>query len=127
MHSHLFLAGLAIWAGATAYLRLDGQRLLRPGPWWATLLLFAISFLLLAVLTRRLCKRFQVPRERWPSAAISLALPTLLLDPISSAFFSGVFPKIAPEMAGAFGGWMLCCCAGALLGVMVGQPRLSRA
>jgi hypothetical protein len=123
MHRGLFLAGLAIWVGATAFLRFDGQRLLRPGPWWATLLLFAISFLLMAILARRLCQRFQVPRERWPAAAISLALPTLLLDPMSSAFFPAIFPNMAPHMAGTFGGWMLCCCAGALLGAMVGLPR----
>jgi hypothetical protein len=126
MYKHLFLVGLAIWVSASAYLRFDGQRLLRPKPWWGTLLLFVISFLLMAVLARRLCNRFQVPRERWPSAAISLALPTLLLDPFSSAFFSAAFPNIAPEMSGVFGGWMLCCCAGALLGVMVGQPRSAR-
>jgi hypothetical protein len=123
MHSRLFVAGLLIWLGATAYLRLDGQRLLHPGPWWGTLLLFAISFPLMASLARRLCKRFQLSQEQWAAGAVSLVLPTLLLDPISSAFFCRVFPNIAPGLAGIFGGWMLCCCAGVLVGAIVGQPR----
>jgi len=48
--------------------------------------------------------------------------PTLLLDPFSSAFFPIVFPNIAPEMAGVFGGWMLLCCAAALVGVTIQWP-----
>ena len=123
MYARLFLVGAAIWAAATAYLRLDGQRLLHTGHWLGTLVLFAVSFPMMAMLARRLCKRFQLPREQWPVGAISLALPTLLFDSFSSAFFSAAFPNIAPEMAGIFGGWMLCCCAGALVGVLVGHPR----
>jgi hypothetical protein len=56
------------------------------------------------------------------NGAFFVMLPTLLLDPFSSAFFPAVFPNIAPEMAGVFGGWMLCSCAGALLGAAV-RPR----
>jgi len=116
MRRRLFFIGLAIWIGATLALRFAGQLILRPRPWPAILILFAISFLLMAWLVRRLCRRFQVPPEQWPAGAISLALPTLLLDPFSSAFFPVVFPNLAPELAGVFGGWMLVCCAGALLG-----------
>ena len=61
-------------------------------------------------------------KAMWPAGGISLALPTLLFDPFSSAFFSAIFPNIAPEMAGVFGGWMLVCCAGALLGVLPLRP-----
>ena len=116
MHRGLLVTGLLIWFAATAALRLAGQFLLRSSRWPATLALFTISFVLMAWLARRLCARFQLPPERWPAGAISLALPTLILDPFSSAFFAFVFPNIAPEMAGIFGGWMLICCAGALLG-----------
>ena len=119
MHIRLFLNGLAIWAGATLVLRLAGQRVLLPGHWTKTLILFAISFPLMALLVRRLCGKFQLAREQWPAGAISLALPTLLLDPFSSAFFRVVFPNMAPEMAGVFGGWMLWCCAGALAGATI--------
>ena len=116
MHRNLFISGLIIWIAATLGLRFAGQFVLRPRPWPATVILFAASFLVMAWLARRLCRRFQVPPERWPGGAISLALPTLLLDPFSSAFFTVVFPNLAPELAGIFGGWMLVCCAGALLG-----------
>jgi hypothetical protein len=118
MHHRLFLYGLSMWAAATLALRLAGQYVLHAGNWAATLLLFAISFLAMAWLARNLCGGFAVPRDQWAAGAISLALPTLLLDPFSSAFFPTVFPNIAPDAAGVFGGWMLCCCAGALAGAL---------
>jgi hypothetical protein len=118
MKTSLVLCGLAIWAGATIVLRITGQRLLHPDDWLRTLLLFAVSFPLMAWIVRRLCRRFQLPRDQWLWGALSVALPTLLLDPFSSAFFPVVFPNMAPEAAGVFGGWMLWCCAGALLGVI---------
>jgi hypothetical protein len=112
----LTIYGFAIWLGATAFLRVIGQHVLRPNNLLGTIIIFAISFPLMAWLTRRLCSRVHLPPDNWPSGAISLALPTLLLDPFSSAFFPVVFPNIAPELAGVFGGWMLWCCAGALIG-----------
>ena len=119
MHRGLFLSGLAIWIAATVALRLAGQYVLRPRPWPATVLLFTASLLLMTWLARRLCRRFELAPERWPEGATSLALPTLLFDPFSSAFFPMLFPNLAPELAGVFGGWMLACCAGALLGGML--------
>jgi hypothetical protein len=80
---------------------------------------------LMAGLVRRLCMRFHLEREQWLQGAFSVALPTLLLDPFSSAFFPVVFPNMAPEVAGTFGGWMLWCCAGALVGVSIGRHRRS--
>ncbi len=113
----LFLLGLAGWTIATLALRLAGQHVLRPGNLAGTLILFAVSFPLMALLARRLCSRFQLRPEQWPAGAVAILLPTLLLDPFSSAFFPVVFPNIAPQLAGVFGGWMLWCCAGALVGV----------
>ena len=120
MHIRLVLSGLAIWGAASALLRASGQLLLHPGDWKGTLILFAVSFPAMAWIVRRLCRRFHLPREQWLAGALSITLPTLLLDPFSSAFFPVVFPNIAPEMAGVFGGWMLWCCAGALLGGTIG-------
>jgi hypothetical protein len=121
MKHKLVLYGLAIWLVATLALRFAGQRILHPGNWGRTLILFAVSFGLVAWLVRRLCRRFKLPREEWPAGAISLLLGTLLLDPFSSAFFPSVFPNIAPEAAGLFGGWMIICCAGGLVGAIVGN------
>jgi hypothetical protein len=117
LNKTLVFVGLVIWLGATAALRIAGQYVLRSNSWAGILILFALSFPFMAWLARRLCRR--LPAQRWPMGAISLALPTLVLDPFSSAFFPAVFPNIAPEMAGVFGGWMLCCCAGALLGASI--------
>ena len=119
MNTRLFLYGLAIWAGATVLLRLKGQHLLRPGDRIGMLALFALSFPLMAWLVRRLCKQAHLPPGQWLAGAFSIALPTLLLDPFSSAFFPTVFPNMAPEVAGVFGGWMLWCCAGAFVGAVI--------
>jgi Family of unknown function (DUF5367) len=122
MNLRLFLYGFGIWIAATIALRVAGQRLLHPGDWTGMLILFAVSFPLMAWLVRRLCTRFQLRPDQWPAGAVSVLLPTLLLDPFSSAFFPVVFPNMAREVAGVFGGWMLWCCAGALVGVTI-RPR----
>jgi hypothetical protein len=121
INGRLFLAGLAIWFAATVALRLAGQYVLRPGNSAGILIQFAISFPLMAWIVRRLCRRFRLPRQEWLMGAVSIALPTLLLDPFSSAFFPAAFPNMAPEVAGVFGGWMLFCCAGALTGALIRQ------
>jgi Family of unknown function (DUF5367) len=123
MKPRLIVVGFVIWLLATVALRLAGQRLLRPGEPSATLILFAVTFPLMALLVRRVCISARLPREEWLSAAVSLLLPTLLLDPFSSAFFSIVFPNMVPEVAGVFGGWMLWCCAGGLIGAMLWRPK----
>ncbi len=43
----------------------------------------------LILLARRLLTRFGVPRDRWPSAVVSLALPTLVAD--AAAIPAGAF------------------------------------
>jgi hypothetical protein len=125
MRLRLFFSGLLIWIVATIALRFAGQRILRPNNPMGTLILFGISFFLMAVLVRRLCVRLRLPHEDWPAGAIAVLLPTLLLDPFSSAFFPVAFPNMAPELAGVFGGWMLICCAGGLVGAMPGRRRES--
>ena len=125
MHRPLFLCGLGIWIAATVALRIAGEYLLHPGDWKATLVLFAVSFPLMAWVARRLCSRFRLAQEDWLRGAFSIALPTLLLDPFSSAFFPAVFPNMRPEVAGVFGGWMLWCCAGAFVGASARGQRSS--
>jgi uncharacterized membrane protein YoaK (UPF0700 family) len=121
MRLRLVLLGFLFWALATGLLRLAGQRILSADHWVRIVLLFAASFGLMAILIRRVCIRARLDRDQWPIAAVSLLLPTLLLDPFSSAFFPVVFPNMAPEAAGVFGGWMIVCCAGGLVRSVV--PR----
>jgi hypothetical protein len=104
MKPRLLLYGLAIWFAATAPLRLRGQDLLRPGNPSRTLILFAVTFPLIAWVVRRNCRRVKLPRYQWLEGAFWLLLPTLVLDPFSNAFFPLVFPNMAPEVAGVFGG-----------------------
>jgi hypothetical protein len=112
----LLLCGLALWGLGTAAIRLAGHRLLHPDDAGRILILFGVTFPALAWICRRLCRRFRLPRERWLAGALSLALPTLLLDAFTSAFFSDVFPNVSARAAGLFGGWMLWCCAAAVVG-----------
>src|SRR5215472_7087433 len=119
----LIRSGFIIWLGATLALRFGGQHLLRPGDWKGTLILFAVTFPLIAWLVRRLCSGAGLPESEWLQGATALLLPTLLLDPFSSAFFPFVFPNMSPQVAGVFGGWMLWCCAGGLLGAGLRLPR----
>jgi len=123
LHARLFLTGLVIWIGATLTLRFAGQYLLHSGKWTSVVLLFVVSFVLMALLARSLCRSSRLPRTEWPRGAVSLVLPTLLLDPFSSAFFPFIFPNMAAELAGVFGGWMLVCCGGALAGVIVNPEK----
>jgi hypothetical protein len=125
LESQLFLRGFLIWLGATIALRVAGQHLLHANRGFGIVGLFAASFPLMALLARRLCQRSHLPRERWLAGAVWLTMPTLLLDAFSSAFFPVVFPNIPPQMAGAFGGWMLWCCAAAFAGVMMGRSANS--
>jgi hypothetical protein len=128
MNMRLLRTGFIIWLGATLALRLAGQHLLRPGDWKGTVVLLVVTFPVMAWLVRRLCAKVGLPQAEWVRGAISLLLPTLLLDPFSSAFFPIVFPNMSPQVAGVFGGWMLWCCAGALVGVsfLSGEPRIGK-
>src|SRR5580698_10983315 len=111
------LAGILIWTGGTVGVRLSGHRLLQPGHAAQTVCLYLISFLMMAFLVPRICRRIGFERDSWPAAATLLILPTLVLDPFSCAFFTTIFPNLDPASAGAFGGWMLICCGGGIVGV----------
>jgi len=123
MKLKLILLGLVLWFVATVALRVFGQRIVSDRNGLHVVLLFTISFLAVAFLVRFACIRARLAPEQWPAGAISLLLPTLLLDPFSSAFFPDVFPNMAPEVAGVFGGWMIICCAGGLLGALVHRSQ----
>lgn len=110
-----FIIGFIVWLAATVALRFTGQYLLYPGNVVAIAILLSASFPLMGVVARSVCAA--LPREQWPAAAILLVTPSLVLDTFSSAFFPIVYPNMPEQAAGLFGGWILCCCAGALLGV----------
>jgi hypothetical protein len=104
---------------ATIAIRVIGHRLLQPERMAQTILLYLISFVLMALLVRFICQRFGLPKDSWPAAATLLILPTLILDPFSCLFFATFFPNMSPSAAGTFGGWMLICCGGGVAGVWI--------
>jgi hypothetical protein len=109
--------GILIWTGGTVAIRLAGHRLLPPGHTVQIVGLYLASFVLMALLVPRICRRIGFERDLWPKAATLLILPTLILDTFSCAFFTSMFPNLDPGAAGAFGGWMLICCGGGIAGV----------
>ena len=111
------MIGFVIWLVATIVLRFTGQYVLHPENPVAVAVLLVASFPLMALVARWICADARVSREQWPAAAIFLVAPTLVLDAFASAFFSLFYPDVPPQAAGLFGGWMLSCCAGALIGV----------
>jgi hypothetical protein len=124
MRKNLVVLGFVFWLIATVALRFAGPRILSPD-WLHVVVLFAISFVAMAFVIRVACLRARLAPDQWLMAAVSLLLPTLLLDPFSSAFFPVVFPNFAPESAGVFGGWMIVCCAGGLVGAIVHRSAVA--
>ncbi len=123
MQTRLLLYGFALWIAGAAALRVAGQRVFHPENPASTLILFAVSFPLMAWIARRLLRASRLPIENWPAGAISLVLPTLLFDALSAAFFPLVYPNIPASAAGIFGGWMLWLSAAAFTGAMLGRKR----
>lgn len=113
----VLLLGILLWLVGTIAIRLIGQRVLHANQSLQTVILYLFSFVLMALLVRRIFRRLE--RDAWPTATTLLMLPTLILDPFSCAFFPVIFPNVDPAAAGIFGGWMLMFCAGAVAGVWV--------
>lgn len=111
----IFLFGVLLWLAGTIAIRLLGHRLLHTNQPLKTVILYLLSFVLMALLIPRIFRRLE--KDLWPAAATLLMLPTLILDPFSCLFFPVVFPNVDPAAAGLFGGWMLIFCAGAVAGV----------
>ena len=113
------ITGFVIWAAATIALRLAGQFAFR-----SPVLLFLVSLPAMILVARAVLVRFRASGER-ALAAIVLVAPGMLLDTISAAWFSRIFPNIRPDAAGVFGGWLLFCNVVVLLtAISTGQDRL---
>ena len=123
MRLRTLATGFLIWTAGTAAIRLAGHSLLRPGRALPTVILYLASFLSMALLVPRICRRlgWQSDLCEQLKGASLLILPTLTLDPFSCAFFTTVLPNLAPGAAGVFGGWMLIFCGGAIAGAWRGR------
>jgi hypothetical protein len=111
----LAYAGFAIWLAATIALRLAGQWIFHADTVPGVAVLLVVSAVLMWRLPRGIFSAMRIAREDYAVGAIVLVAPGMLLDTISAVAFSRVFPNIAPEAAGLFGGWLLLCNITALL------------
>jgi len=111
----LAFAGFAIWLAATIALRLAGQWIFHAGTVPGVAVLLGLSAILMWRLPRGIFASMRIARDDYAVGAIALVAPGMLLDTISAIAFSRVFPNIAPEAAGLFGGWLLLCNITALL------------
>jgi Family of unknown function (DUF5367) len=116
---HALFYGFLLWIIGTVAIRLAGQAILHPGRPHSTVILYLVSFVLMAHFIPRIPCSLKLDKDSRFAAISLLILPTLLLDPFSCLFFSTIFPNIAPAAAGLFGGWMLICCAGAVTGAFL--------
>jgi len=98
--NRMVITGFAIWAGATIALRLAGPYILR-----SPIILLAVSIPLMIGVALAVLRRSRTPA----TDAIYLAAPGMLLDAISAAWFSTIFPNVPADKAGLFGGWLLLC------------------
>src|SRR5262245_61504135 len=117
----LLTTGLGLWLVGTVALRLAGERLLPPSHGVLAVVLLVAGAAACAWLVHQLCAGARLSRDEWLPGAVAIVLPTLCLDAFSATFFPTVFPNIDPGAAGFFGGWMLACCAGGLLGATLGR------
>ena len=122
----LAFAGFVIWLAATIGLRLIGQWMIRPGTLIDVALLLLVSGVLMYRLPRLLFKLMRIDRSDYTLGAILLVAPGMLLDTISTIWFSRVFPNMPAESAGLFGGWLLFCNVVALLSAAIAAEPRSR-
>jgi hypothetical protein len=111
-----FLIGLGLWVIGTLAIRFSGHGLLAPGRTLQTGVLYLTGFALMALLIPRIPAALRLEKDAQFAALTLLILPTLVLDALACWFFPAVYPNLAPAAAGLFGGWMLVCCAGAVVG-----------
>jgi len=116
----LAIQGFLIWAAATIALRLGGQYVFRSTRTVTAIFLLVIS--LPAMLFVAIALLHDYRAERRALAAIVLVAPGMLLDTVSSIWFSSVFPNIRADASGLFGGWLLFCNVVVLLTAAVWVP-----
>lgn len=116
----LAIQGLVIWAAATIALRLGGQYVFRSIGTATAIWLLVISLPGMIAVAIALLRDYR--DERRALAAIVLVAPGMLLDTVSSIWFSAVFPNIRADAGGLFGGWLLFCNVVVLLTAAVWAP-----
>ncbi len=115
------VVGFAIWLAATIALRVFGQLVFRGPEVWRILAVLLASVPLMILVARAVLGAL-APAER-ALGSIALVAPGMLLDTVSTIWFTRVFPNIRPDAAAVFGGWLLLCNAVVLLTAALWRPR----
>jgi hypothetical protein len=114
------LLGLLLWAAGTLIVGIAGQIL--PSHPGRLLTVCAGAFLGCALLVRAILAVAKQPVQRWAESAAVMVIPTLVLDPVTTAYFGRLFPS-ATAGAGAFAALMLASCGGGLVAALVRRPQ----
>jgi hypothetical protein len=120
MAKRALASGIVIWIVGTIMFRVSGPGMIH-APGARTMLAFAIYFVASALFVRVMLWRMRVPPDARPTVVSLLILPTLLLDPFSTAYFPIAFPNLPATAAPTFGGIMLISCAGAVVAAWMGR------
>jgi len=116
MYKQALLAGVALWAIATAAFRFGPAGLVHAPSALRTIPSYLLNGILALIVARLAMRWIGVPPNLRPAAVSLFILPTLLLDAFTTAFFPNVFPNLPAAGAPTFGGLMLIAAGGAVVG-----------
>lgn len=108
------LIGFALWLVATVAFRHGGQFVLDPGPSVGVLTLYVVIGAATTGFALLLYRWWDLSDRARPQAAIALALPGMLLDPVVLVWFETAFPNV-PSAAGPYLGGLLLWAYAAVL------------
>ncbi|SIR24847.1 hypothetical protein SAMN05421858_1984 [Haladaptatus litoreus] len=103
----LVAIGFVIWLVATVAFRLVGHFLLNPDNEPFIAAVFMVTIPAMVLLTLGIFRWRKIPSASKPIAASLLVLPGMSLDAIVLPLFESVYPNMAPESTGYFGGFLL--------------------
>jgi hypothetical protein len=127
--SYGFFFGMSflIWLTATMGLRLWGHTFFIPDSTLSMVSSFLFSVTFLPLLVYVIFRWQKVLPQQRLEAAVCLAIPGMLLDVVTTYFFTQAFPNVLPTADGAFGAWLLWGYAIVLLTGLIAHSRTSQA
>ena len=106
-YGFFFLVSFLVWLFATGVMRLWGQSFFIPHSNLSMIASFLFSLICLPPLAYGLFQATKLQPDQYQVAAICLAIPGMLLDVVTTYFFSQVYPNILPAADGPYGAWLL--------------------
>jgi hypothetical protein len=116
MFRRALVAGSLLWLLGTIVFRMAGPGVIHAPSPGRTIPMYIVNGLIAMAVARLVMAWVGVPPGSRPAAVTLFILPTLLLDPVATAFFPALFPNLPPAAAPTFGGLMLISAGGAVIG-----------